>query len=49
MIFHASSVGFLTSCAQVKELEIPRQEAERALVAANGDTLKALQALVFAE
>ncbi|KAF8499945.1 hypothetical protein JB92DRAFT_2743220 [Gautieria morchelliformis] len=33
----------------VNELEIPRQQAERALVAAKGDTLKALQALVSAE
>lgn len=34
---------------QVNELEIPRQQAERALAAAGGDTLKALQTLVSAE
>lgn len=33
----------------MNELEISRQQAERALVAANGDTLKALQALVSAD
>ncbi|GJJ12343.1 hypothetical protein Clacol_006584 [Clathrus columnatus] len=30
----------------VSELEIPRLQAERALVAANGDLIKALQALI---